>query len=227
MNFIIGDSRVRGLKDTVSNLQFTEVWSRPGAKISDVFEMVEGVTVLHHGAENSRSHIYIIVGICNLTDRLKDHRKKYEEVIFNKIKYYESKEKIKNELIELAKYAIKQYSAVIFCTIYPMNLSTWNHHRLKSRRTSYLQFESQYSEMQSDLEKAVCDFNQFIIKMNAETGLATPMLNRDFLRNRSKGRKEPRYCDLHDGCHPNVALNEKFKVTLNAACKRNEKKMRS
>lgn len=227
MNFIIGDSRVRGLKDIVPNLIYTEVWSRPGARVENLFEMVEGVTILHHGVENARSHIYVSIGICNLTERLKGSRPKYEEVVFNKTKFNEYKVKLYNEMLSLTKYAKSQYSVVIFCTIYPLNLSIWNHHRLNTKRTSYLKFEAEYSQMQFDLEEAVSEFNKFIIKINSETGLSTPMLGRDFFRNRGKGRKEPRFSDLVDGCHPNGSLNNKFKTTLESARKKNSSKMRT
>jgi hypothetical protein len=225
MNHIIGDSRVRGLKMILSGVEVSEIWSRPGGKIEHMKRMVDDIIILHQGEENARTHIYIWVGICNITKRIKE--KKYEEVIFSKAAANKEREDLFVELQQLSTHIYQQYAAPIFCPIIAMDLRQWNEHRLASKKTTVLKYADQYSIMQKDLEHEVAVFNQHLIKMNVENGLTTPMINQDFLHSRGKGRVTPRYRELVDGCHPSGPLLMRFKKSITKAMKKNKSILRS
>jgi hypothetical protein len=222
MNHVIGDSRVRGLKGLLSNIVVSEVWSRPGGKVEDMAGMVDDLTILHQGEEASRSHFYIWVGICNLTKRVKHKAKKYEEVIFSKEDAGKNRQKIFDEIHKLSKHTFMQYAAPVFCPIISMNLKVWNEFRLATSKTCELRYKDQYQKMQEDLENEVVLFNKFIIHLNVDNGVVSPMFNNDFLHCRGKGRVTPKYGELVDGCHPSGKLLLKFKKSLIKAIESNK-----
>jgi hypothetical protein len=219
MNHVIGDSRVKGLKGMLSGVDVSEIWSRPGGKIEHMKKMVDDITILHQGEDNARTHIYLWVGICNLTTRLKE--KNYEEVIFSKSAADKERADLYAKLQQLSTHIYQQYAAPIFCPVIAMNLRQWNEHRLTTRKTSALKYADQYGSMQKDLENEVALFNQQFIKIYVENGLTTPMINQDFLHSRGKGRVTPRYRELVDGCHPSGPLLMKFRTSITKAMKKN------
>jgi hypothetical protein len=223
MNIFIGDSRVRGFKEVLSNVEIADVWARPGGKVSDMFKLVDDLTVLHQGEENSRTHFYIWVGICNLTKKITDKNTQYEEVLFDGNDLEKQREKLYDEFYKLSSHVFKQFGAPIFCPIFPMNIKQWNEHRLCQSKTSNLQFSHNYDQMQIDLEREVVLLNTFLIHLNVENSMSTPMFNNDFLHSRGKGRLTARYGDLTDGCHPNIKLILKFKKSFMKSVEYNSK----
>jgi len=221
---MIGDSRVRGLKELISSSDVSDIWLRPGGRVEDMSKFVDDLTILHQGEDNSRAHFYVWVGICNLTKRLRHSR--YEEVIFSKEDADKNREHLRAKIELLAKHIVEQYAAPIFCPIFPMNLKNWNEHRLAQKKTSELRFKEKYNQMQIQLENEVVLFNKFLIHLNVENNLLTPMFNNDFLHNRGKGRVTARYNDLVDGCHPGGKLVLKFKKSFLKALEGNSKQFR-
>lgn len=225
MNYLIGDSRVRGVKQFLSTVHVNEVCTRPGGKIEQMYQLVDELTYLHHGINNERAHFYIWVGICNLTKREKGMG--YEEVIFSSEAAVISRVRWVEELSKLAKYIRNQYGSPIFVPIYPMELSKWNYHRLNSNKTKFLLHTEKYTEMQKDLEIEVNFFNKQIVALKNENGVRTPMVNKDFFHSRGKGRTTPRYGELPDGCHASSSLNGKFKKSIMNAINKNSNLQRS
>ena len=220
MNYLIGDSRVRGFKNILSKSLVEEVWAKPGGKLSAMEEMINDLNILHHGESNTRSHFYIWVGICNLTKRIREGG--YEEVIFSKQEMDEQRQSLYSQLESMATFVFNNYGSPIFCPIFPMHLHTWNCHRLKTRKTTKLMHRDNYAEMQEGLEQEVLLFNNRLIQINKENGMSTPMFNNDFIHSRGKGRVSPRYKELTDGCHPDEILLIRFKKSIMASINANK-----
>ena len=187
-------------------------------------DIVQDLTILHHGEENSKSHFYVWCGICDLTERLRGEQ--YEEVIFDNESFKLKKPSLYREVDDLASNIEEQYAVPIFCTIFPLSLSDWNTHRLAYCKTNSLNFIDQYPQMQIDLAREVKEFNDYLTHSNMNRGLATPMIHRDFLHNRGRGRVVQRYGDLLDGCHPNDELTNRCKNSLMLAYSKNKNKLR-
>ena len=225
MNYLIGDSRVRGVKEFLSTVHVNEVRTRPGGKFEHMYQLVDELTYLHHGIDNERAHFYIWVGICNLTKRIKGNG--YEEVICSLDSAVTNRVHCQEELYKLANHIKNQYGTPIFLPIYPMELSKWNQHRLTTNRTRVLMYSEKYAEMQKKLENEVTILNKQIIELNSNNGVRTPMIHKDFSHSRGKGRATPRYGELADGCHASSLLNAKFKKSLMNAITKNSNILRS
>ena len=224
MNYLVGDSRVRGFRDIVPRFEFPDVWSRPGGHIRDMLEWVDDLTILHHGEENTKAHFYFAIGICDVTERLRGHN--YDEVIFNNQLYQDRKPSIFREINDLILATRNQYAMPIFCTIPPLSLQKWNHHRLATNKTSHLVHINAYSQMQIDLENALTELNNHLTNINIGNGFATPMMHRDIEHNRGKGKKVVNYKTLIDGCHFSNSLLLKCKKTLMVAYTKNRNRQR-
>ena len=224
MNYLVGDSRVRGLRDYVPRLDFCDIWSRPGARVQNMFELVDDLTILHHGESNTKAHFYFSVGICDITERLRGPD--YEEVIFNSTQFQDRKVVLYQEIDRLASATRNQYAMPVFCTIYPLGLSVWNHHRLNTGRTNRLVHENSYSDMQRNLEIEIAEFNNYLVRTNINNGFTTPMMHRDLIHNRGRGRSIVRYNDLADGCHLNNSALLRCKTSLMVAYTKNKNRHR-
>lgn len=222
MNHIIGDSRVKGLKDIKLTLDVTEVCSKPGARIADLLDTVDYLTILHHGLENARTHFYVWVGICDITVRLR--KGNYQEVIFKELDAHR-RSKIFKDLDTLESKIKNEYGVPIFCPIIPLSLSVWNQTLIKHHKTSHLDHSSQYHSMQTKLEQEVITFNDYIIKKNMINNIRTPMLSQDFTHNRGKSKGQIKayykYSNLVDGCHPDKKISSKFTKSIIQAIKKN------
>lgn len=221
MNLMVGDSRVRGFKKVLSTLEVADVWSRSGGKIEHMADLIEDLTILHHGEHNEKAHFYIWVGICNLTKKLKG--RDYEEVIFSKEEALANRDRWCTDLRNLTSLTKKQYATPIFCPLYPMDLAKWNQTRLASKKTKTLKHSGHYDIMQKNLEDEVAIFNKFVINLNLENGVKTPMVHNDFFHSRGKGRVTPRYGELKDGCHPSIMLKGRFKKSILMAMSKNRR----
>ena len=109
----------------------------------------------------------------------------------------------------------------IFTTIYSLDLATWNNIRLNQRKTSVLNYESDYNSMQIALNEAISLVNDAIITLNKNMMVATPMIHKCLLHNVRKGIKHWQYHKLVDGCHPNEPIKEDIANSLNRAIQLN------
>ena len=116
MNTLIGDSRVRGLRE--GNLQnlLAEAITVPGAKICVLEEQVLNIMQIHHDDDpyDGKLHVYLSAGICNLTQRIKNSN--YQEVIFD----LANSESIINETIrqlsDMSSLILQEGAVPILCT---------------------------------------------------------------------------------------------------------------
>ena len=205
MNVLVGDSRVASLKHLHLRQAFEDIWSRPGSSYIKCTKLVEKNLILHHPPLTSEiPHYYILAGICEVTTMLKEGR--YNEVIF------ESTPDVIDRIKELLKSnleSINKLGAVaIFCTIPVMHLEKWNNIRLKQNKTSHLKYTTQYDTMQKSLEITLNSINEFIVELNTNRNLATPLLH-TVLQRQKRHKTYNLYKMLVDGCHPGEDMAKK------------------
>jgi hypothetical protein len=202
MNSLIGDSRARGLKTGPLEFKLHDNWFRPGAKISHMHELARDCVIMHHGSDESdgKLHIYLLVGICDITSRCKEHR--YEETIFDTNNAESIVSNAIDNLNMIHKYVLSENAIPIICTIYPLSLISWNSTRRSQNKTSNLQYLDQYVNMQPKLESTIEAINNHIFTLNKSLNMSTPDLAKQLKHNRSKGHSTYRYNLLIDGLHP-------------------------
>jgi hypothetical protein len=152
MNVLIGDSRVLSIKKSPVAHKLSEVediWGKPGCTIRQCASLVEDNIIFHHPPiVQGYNHYYINVGICDITNRLRS--KGYEEVIFNNDTT--QAQMVMNDLDKLSQNVWDMGAMSVFCTIPTMHLQTWNEVRLKQKKTTTLNYQDQYSRMQTELD---------------------------------------------------------------------------
>lgn len=224
MNAIIGDSRVLGLKRhrNVYKLHAVEgIWGQPGAGYNVCETLVNNHTIYNHPPIfQGRTHFYIFAGICSLTTRLQEAGRRYQEVIFHDPSNTISR--VKSEILELNSTIKREGGLPIFCTLISMHLSTWNELRLAKRKTRELRHRDNYENMQSELEMAVAELNEFIVQTNMDNGVATPLIH-TAISSRKHGKTFILYKKhLADGCHPKDNTYLKIINSINRAISQNE-----
>lgn len=207
MNALIGDSRVRDFKvHPLSNL-IDDNWSLPGAGVLEMENLIRDSIINHHGEDNYfnlKMHVYISAGICDLTVKQKAVR--YQETLFDLDSIDTTRLTFTNSLNYIQNYTIRENAIPIFTTIYPLSLKDWNLSRLRANKTTYLVHEDNYALMQSKLEELLMEINQYIVHLNGNLGMATPLIHKQMIHNRAKGNSTFKFNLLADGCHPNPVL---------------------
>ena len=143
-------------------------------------------------------HVYFLVGIPDITHRMVGYA--YEEVTFTDIPEQKIKQ-VKQNFLDLTECIKKDGCKVCICTVPPMHLEKWNHHRLILRNTSRLIHKEKYSRMQNDLEKSIIRINKYIIELNISNQMITPFISDTILKKTKKGLKRL-YSKFPDGLHP-------------------------
>ena len=138
MNIIIGDSRARALDKHYQLKGIVEIWAKPGAGLDKVSNMIEDQYFFHHGGQpifSETTHYYIMAGICQITNKIKISRERYEEVV-----YKETPNTTLHKIIPLVaniRAQIKELDAIpVFCPLYPIDLLTWNTNGFNQRKTA-------------------------------------------------------------------------------------------
>lgn len=221
MNVIVGDSRALSLKakkDQFVN-EVEDIWGKSGGHISSIMDLINQNIIYHHPPlTNDKTHYYIISGICDITTRMASH--KYQEIIFtNKPNLVNSIVHQYNDLIDNIR---RTNSVPILCTVYPMELATWNATRLNQGKTSHLNFQDQYQRMQSELDDTIVQINEHICQINSKHNFATPKIHSCMSRNR-RGKKYNLYQLLRDGCHPGPIMTAKIIESIDRAMTLNTK----
>lgn len=214
--YLMGDSRVRKL--TPNNLPIAKTWTRPGTKIYDLYEVVDGE--LSELTDNAIDPPLVLVsaGICDLTIKQKSRIQggQHEEVTV--IPAEQNEELINNTceaLDDLQRFIARQGAIPILSTIYPMGLLDWNATRLNRGKTSVLYKADQYPSMQANLEYLTEEVNNKIVEININNNVKTPLIHKCLRHNRGGGRKVSyRYNLLEDGCHPSNSLVNDIVKTL-------------
>ena len=222
MDIFVATSRGRPLKSYLESRPNTICKAKGGASIEVLTDTA--VSILENLPQNSQRHlVYYIAGLCDLTRKDKDSDTNYEEVTFPD--NIESADSRMERIFLSATDIITQFNAIpIFCTIAPMDISTWNHHRLENHRTSYLLHHREYSNMQENLNSATVFINHQIISLNDTHALETPKLAQEIIF--KPGLRRPTYRLKHsnlqtDGCHVTEDVNCTWRMALDITATRN------
>ena len=112
-----------------------------------------------------------------------------------------------------------------------MDLENWNTHRntdppqpWKRRKTDYLLFQSEYPQMQRNLNNIIIAANDIIRRINKGNNVETLDLARFTMtpREGTKPGEEKKYkirtgkSNLHDGCHPSPSLKSQWVFHMSA-----------
>ena len=221
MDFLAGASRAWAL-ETFWKGALSPVAIRGGRELKDITSMMCDMIDEYEPVWRQSIHIhpniaYVVGGIPDITTRRQgnDWRGNYEEVIFDfdhtlALDYLDSE-------YHRCDQKLKQKGVIpVFATIATMDLERWNNHRntkpinpWKTRATDYLLLQSEYPEMQDNLNSLIVDANDMLRRMNRRNGVETLDLARHIITPREgcKGG-EIKYKirtggdKLHDGCHP-------------------------
>ena len=169
-------------------------------------------------------HVYFMAGICDITykDELPHRRdwdaytKKhhYEETIFMESPH-EASTRIKTQLLNAAHQISSAGATPCFCTIPPCSISTWNHERLKQRKTTHLIHFRHYDDMQVNLQKAILDINRYIITLNIAHNMITPKIAVNIVKKPGAKRSHRYFYErLADGVHPEPDTLQEWAQTL-------------
>ena len=216
MNYLVANSRGTGLRDLIPKSQFQKVLYRPGAKFRNLCDLAISI----HNQSNSpdNTHVYILAGITDITDKIKSGN--YQEVVFkDQIEIAISKvmNTIRTTKTRLEKHKIK----VIFCTVSTMNIDKWNTTRLNQKKTSHLNYTSQYQNMQSNLNKALDAINSQIVEINRESNFHTPLVHKAVKHPKGKGKFIFKYNWLVDGVHGNSKAQAQWANSVVTAAVKN------
>ena len=222
MNALIGDSRVRDFKSSYLGALLSDNWCLPGVGMAAMEDLIRDLIIMHHGEDDygEKMHVYISVGICNITSRLKGIN--YEEVIFDLANANAISSNFLTLVDHIKSFALKEGVIPVFTTIYPIALGDWNERRLQQKKTSYLSHQQDYPAMQSKMEETIQTINKMLISTNVKTGVATPLIHKHLIHNRRNSTFK--YNLLFDGCHPSATFKIKISNTLAQAIKKNREK---
>jgi hypothetical protein len=169
MNVIIGSSRSSKLDRVFKENHSVEVWSRPGGTYNSMKDLVDQHSIYHHGgpAESDfQTHFYIVAGVCDVTNKVKNDAENYAEIIFSDSP--ESKiEKAKDSAKRLQNYILSFNYIPIFCTIVPAHIETQNLHNFQTGKTSSLKHSPAYNHMQDQAMQVFRSLNKFIPELNS------------------------------------------------------------
>ena len=163
-------------------------------------------------------HVYFLSGLCDVTymdaDREYNDYECYEEVIFME-PWQKTVDRVTKSIYSAAESMFKLNVTPIFCTIPPMSIHTWNHHRLEKGNTSFLIHHNHYEEMQYPLISAIQSINNNIVQFNSSNGVTTPHLATTVMTNMGPNRR-PRvfYNRFRDGVHAAKDLKKKWAKKL-------------
>ena len=218
-----GSSRMNHMQQAVSlfhpNRNLVAFEHRGGWKLDSIRQHVIGV--LDSGHDVSNTHVYIMAGLCDITqmDRFVWGQRNYEEVCFIE----EPNEKIniiKNKFDLLEASILIRGATPIFATIIPASIKAWNYTRLEQGRTPFLLHHDQYEDMESLVNDIISDLNFFLINKNVNNGVATPHVADQFITHRN-GHRRIHFNRLADGVHPNEEYSAKTGIALWKAVKKN------
>ena len=200
----------------------------PGAGISRLTNLavkdINNMTELE-GTPEEHILIYIIGGICDISEKRRNPMENAEEVIFGE-EATTCTVRVCNIIQESADTISSLGCKPIYATIPPMSISDWNWHRYNVNRTSLLCHHRNYESMQQKLIEAVVEINKFIIRLNASTGAYPPYLAGTVMVN-TPGKASPRvhYSRFVDGVHASPSLQLQWAHQLKKAMQKNRKSL--
>ena len=197
---IVSDSRGAHLKPMVTpppthSLEF-EIQS--GATLNDAKNIVQ-----HKLASSSYTCVYIMAGICSVTDK--------DEGIVHLP--FDTKSELVSALTREARNILKELddlstTPIVLCSFPGVDLIRVNNKTATGRHPQ-----------QEMLNEAILEINEYIVDLNLTRGFSTPMLSAAIHRchkKRSDGTKEygHHYCRLGDGIHPTASTLKYWKKRL-------------
>ena len=196
----------------------------PGAPIATITNHIE--SDIANQTIKPNSTIYIIAGITNFTNRLKDFNKKYEEVVFIG-KEEERKDNIIRKYQHLSDIITIHNCKLSIATIAPSNIHKWNTTRLSQNKTSTLHYINQYPDMQKKIHETVKATNQEIVGLNKENHMYTLFLDKEIITTyKRRSSLVPSYnysyIDLPDGVLANTKLGKIWAHKLIKTIKKNQ-----
>ena len=170
--------------------------------------------MMRENVTRGRNFMYMVGGIPDITDKIKDIDQHYEEVIFTHTPHRRAREVIRK--YERASAAILETGTIpVFATIATMSLQNWNEWRYNEGYTSYFLHSEYYDDMQYFLNTTVEIINNAIFGINDTNLVETPHLAGHIQSKRGAGQGyRVRYSRLYDGCHPGWETIEKWQETL-------------
>lgn len=206
------DSRGRDVDFTTNN---TILWVKSGAKLKDLIGDAKQI-VLREKGNTCISQIYICGGINNMTKKLKGPH--YEELVYNDNFHLQS---VVDDIISFSKFMAVHGIKIVFATIAPMNLLTWNTCRKQQHKTTILKCLDNYQSMQRQLQQSVIELNNKIVEINRENRVVTPFLEKPIVQCVSRGRRRYYYHRLVDGLHATAETKHKWKNIISKTIEKN------
>lgn len=220
MNIIVATSRGVGLADRLADIN-TKVYVHPGGKLSEMTDkIVKSLTP--PGSPSTKTHIYFVSGIPDITTRIQEHPY-HQEIVYTE-NPIDTFNRIKAGIINANNKILSAGAIPIFCTIPSTKILKYNNFRLQKRRTNRLYYKDNYSIMQRKLESALDLINEEITAINVANDMSTPYLH--VIIKKGTGTKEDRkytyyYNKLYDGVHATDKTKKSWATTIRQAIKKN------
>ena len=226
MDIIVATSRGRPLQDYFTSRPNTIMEYRPGASTEMLTHVAEDkMKKLPTPRIGHKHHVYFLSGLCDLTRRDRDKDTGYDEFTF--MHNVEEADSLIERIHESSSAIITQYDAIpIYCTIAPMDISKWNHHRLSIGKTSYLLHYNHYQDMQENLINSTVFINHSICNRNAYNNMDTPRISHEIIYkpNARRPTYRMRYSNLsEDGCHPTEDVNCQWRINIDLCATTNRR----
>jgi hypothetical protein len=215
MDIIVGSSRAKFLSPAKSF--FTETWFRPGGRINDMNDLVDDhfmkIFPLCPVLANSKNFVYVVCGICDITEKLSNNQENYQEIIYTKDPN-SNIQQMKNDYHNLKHYILQHNLIPVLATIIPTDITKANHFYLDKGKTSALHHTQSYDDMQQKIFTVCEEMNKFICEVNLTTQVRTLSLHTAVYHNTKNGKKYFKPTHLFDGIHANQHLTSKFNHML-------------
>ena len=183
--------------------------------VRDMYDMAR-----YEGIQESMVIPYLVGGICDITEKTRNPFERAEEVIFSE-EAGDCVQRMSSLLIQAADTIKGIGCTPVIATIPPMSLAAWNWHRYNNNRTMMLVHHTHYAEMQAEMERAIKDINNIIVKLNCENGVIPPYMAGTVMVNTPGHKPRVHYSRLVDGVHPTPLLLGQWGHQLNKAMAKN------
>ena len=200
MEFIVGTSRYYSIVDYFWYEESIPGEAYGGGKIPLLIQ--KGLDMLRITGFNRRNDniLYVGGGMPDITVKCKNGR--YEEVI-HQGEPETLVDTVVTQIREGAERILATGTTPVFTTVCPMDISIWNHHRLQCYKTSHLEYQHDYQDMQALHQQTVELLNHEINAINDSNGMRTPTVSKNVFQKKGAGLpyrlRTPRL--QSDGCH--------------------------
>ena len=218
MDFLMATSRGRGIPNKMGEGFHLESIIKPGAKLTDIKTLIEK-RLARDVCDSGENHVYILAGIPDITELLKNHRTHYRECIYSE-NPQNTIQALKDNIQDITNITEQLGAKAIFCTIAPINIKTYN----QSFHTSTHTYAHLYDSMQTQINQVIIEINSFIQTHNRTRELATPLCHFAIVRRHGKGHRgyyKYHWEGLFDGVHATGDTQEKWANSIKAAIHKN------